>query len=217
MQKPEFPADEGQRLQALRALEVLDTLPEERYDRLTRIARQMFKISITLVSLVDAERQWFKSRQGWETTETPRDISFCGHAILENRIFYVSDATQDPRFADNPLVVGAPNIRLYAGAPLSTADGHRVGALCIIDSQPRCLTAEELQALRDLADCVEVELQQAHIHQAADMLRHWESYLYTVLNTVIDGVVTIDERGIIQSFNRAAEHIFNYTAPEVIV
>lgn len=216
MQKPQFPADEAQRLQALRALKVLDTLPEERYDRLTRIARQMFKTSITLVSLVDAERQWFKSRQGLETIETPRDISFCGHAILENRIFYVSDATQDPRFADNPLVVGAPNIRLYAGAPLSTVDGHRVGVLCIIDNQPRCLTAEELQALRDLADCVEVELQQAHIHQAADTLRHWENYLHTVLNTVIDGVVTIDEQGIIQSFNRAAEHIFNYTAPEVI-
>ncbi|MDG4582789.1 MAG: PAS domain S-box protein [Candidatus Competibacter sp.] len=216
MQKPEFPADEAQRLQALRALEVLDTLPEERYDRLTRIARRMFKTSITLVSLVDAERQWFKSRQGLDATETPRDISFCGHAILENRIFHIPDATQDPRFADNPLVAGAPNIRLYAGAPLSTVDGHRVGTLCIIDDQPRHLTAEELQALRDLADCVEMEIQQAHIHQATDTLRHWEHYLHTVLNTVIDGVITIDERGIIQSFNRAAERIFSYTAAEVI-
>ncbi len=216
MQKPDFPADEAQRVQALRALEVLDTLPEERYDRLTRIARQMFKTSITLVSLVDAERQWFKSRQGLDATETPRDISFCGHAILENRVFHIPDATEDPRFADNPLVAGAPHIRLYAGAPLSTADGYRVGTLCIIDSQPRRLTTEELQALRDLADCVEMELQQAHIHQATDTLRHWEHYLHTVLNTVIDGVITIDERGIIQSFNRAAERIFGYATPEVI-
>jgi len=216
MQKPKLPIDEAQRLRALQALEILDTPPEERYDRLTRIAQQLFKTSIALVSLVDAERQWFKSRQGLDAIQTLRDISFCGHAILEDRIFYIPDAKTDPRFADNPLVVEAPYIRLYAGAPLSTVDGYRVGTFCIIDDQPRCLSAEELQALRDLADCVEMELQQARIHQAANTLRSWEQYLHTVLNAMVDGVVTIDERGIIQSFNRAAEGIFGYAAPEVI-
>ena len=109
MQKPIKPVDEAQRLQALRALSILDTLPEERFDRLTRLAKRLFGVPIALVSLVDDHRQWFKSRQGLEVSETPRDISFCGHAVLGDEIFIVPDASEDERFFDNPLVADDPH------------------------------------------------------------------------------------------------------------
>lgn len=158
MKTPEIPSNESRRLAALRSLNVLDTPAEARFDRITRAAQQHFQVSIALVSLVDEERQWFKSRQGLEAIETPRDISFCGHAILSDDIFYIPNALKDPRFADNPLVTGPPNIRFYAGAPLHAPDGKRVGTLCIIDDKPREFSAEELAVLRDLADEVEQEL-----------------------------------------------------------
>jgi GAF domain-containing protein len=115
MLTPPTPSDETRRLQTLRSLKLLDTLPEERFDRVTRLAKQVFSTPIALVSLVDADRQWFKSRQGLDATETPRDISFCGHAILDDDITIVMDARKDQRFCDNPLVCGDPDIRFYAG------------------------------------------------------------------------------------------------------
>ncbi len=157
--KPTFPSNEKERLEALWALEVLDTEPEERFDRITRIAQRVFGVPITLVSLVDGDRQWFKSRQGLAATQTPRDISFCGHAILEDRPFVVEDTSTDPRFADNPLVTDDPSIGFYAGRPLADAKGHRLGTLCLIDRQPRQLDENELAILDDLAKMVESELQ----------------------------------------------------------
>ena len=171
MQFPAFPMNEVQRLQALHERDILDTPAEERFDRLTRLARHMLGTRIALVSLVDAERQWFKSRQGLDACETGRDISFCGHAILDDAIFEITDASLDPRFADNPLVTGPPHIRFYAGAPLATADGYRIGTLCIIDDQPRVLTAEDRRALRDLADCVETEINQVDLQQQSKALK----------------------------------------------
>lgn len=168
---PALPENEAQRLQALRRRSILDTPAEERFDRLTRLAKQMFGTPIALVSLVDADRQWFKSPQGLDACETGRDISFCGHAILDKDIFEVIDARLDPRFADNPLVVGPPNIRFYAGAPLSTPEGYRIGTLCVIADRPRQLTAEERQALRDLADCVEEEINQITLAQQGRALK----------------------------------------------
>lgn len=158
MQPPPLPIDELQRIQALRETGLLDGVDEERFDRLTRLARQTLGVSIALVSLVDTDRQWFKSRQGLVTCETGRDISFCGHAILGDEIFEVPDALADTRFADSPLVTGAPHIRFYAGAPLRTHSGHRIGTLCVISDEPRVLTDDERQTLRDLADCVESEI-----------------------------------------------------------
>jgi len=157
MQAPAFPDDEALRLQTLQACAILDTPAEERFDRLTRLARHLFQAEIALISLIDADRQWFKSRQGLDASETPRDISFCGHAILSPDVLYVADASQDPRFADNPLVYDAPHIRFYAGAPLHARNGQRLGTLCIIDSVARTLSEQDLHALRDLADCVERE------------------------------------------------------------
>lgn len=150
-----MPADEDARLAALRELLLLDTPPEERFDRLARLAAEQLDTPIALLTLVDGQRQWFKSRVGVEPTETPREISFCGHAILKNELFVVEDASRDPRFADNPLVTGDPHIRFYAGAPLSAPGGHRIGTLCVIDTVPRTLGTVErsiLDALRRLAN-----------------------------------------------------------------
>ncbi len=155
---PPCPGNEKDRLRALRARGLLDTAAEERFDRLTRLARRMFGVSIALVSLVDEDRQWFKSRQGLEVAETGRDVSFCGHTILGGDIFEIPDARADARFADNPLVTGEPHIRFYAGAPLSASDGYRIGTLCLIDSQPRQLSEDERRSLRDLADAVQAEI-----------------------------------------------------------
>ena len=158
MLKPAIPANEITRLKTLRDLKLLDTPPEERFDRVTRLARQVFSTPIALVSLVDADRQWFKSRQGLDAEETPRDISFCGHAILDDKIMVVNDAVDDPRFCDNPLVCGDPNIRFYAGYPLAAPDGSRVGTLCVIDDEPKTVTKDQLQLLRELGRMIEEEM-----------------------------------------------------------
>ncbi len=158
MKKPDIPADEEARLATLKSLGILDTSPEERFDRLTRMARRLFGVPIALVSLVDNERQWFKSAQGLAVSETPRDISFCGHAILGDEILVIPDAAKDQRFADNPLVDDSPDIRFYAGCPLKAADGSKLGTLCIIDQQPRSMETDDLELLQDLAAMVEREL-----------------------------------------------------------
>lgn len=150
-----IPTDEAERLSALRALMLLDTPPEERFDRLVRFAAEQLDTPIAMVSLVDGQRQWFKARVGLDDTESARDVSFCGHAILKEEVFVVEDARSDPRFEDNPLVVGEPHIRFYAGAPLSAPGGHRIGTLCVIDTVPRALSTLELsilEALRCLAN-----------------------------------------------------------------
>jgi diguanylate cyclase (GGDEF)-like protein len=158
LKKPDIPPDEETRLKTLRSLNILDTSPEERFDRLTRMAKRMFGVPIALVSLVDENRQWFKSCIGLPVSETPRDISFCGHAILGDEIFIIPDATKDERFADNPLVLNEPHIRFYAGCPLRHLDGSKLGTLCIIDQKPRDLDKDELEALKDLASTAEREL-----------------------------------------------------------
>ncbi len=158
MKKPDTPANEENRLNNLRSLNILDTSAEERFDRLTRLAKKMFNVPIALVSLVDENRQWFKSSVGLDAKETPRDISFCGHAILGDDILIIPDTKKDARFTDNPLVVGEPKIRFYAGCPLKYLDGSKLGTLCIIDSKPRTLIEEDTNALMDLAELAEHEL-----------------------------------------------------------
>lgn len=159
MQTPYFPDDESRRLASLRSLLVLDTPPEERFDSLTAYAASVFKVPIALVSLVDENRQWFKSRCGLGATETGRDISFCGHAILRPEVMVIEDALADPRFADNPLVVGDPRIRFYAGAPLRLRDGTQPGTFCLIDRKRRRLDSWELGHLQDLARVASMELE----------------------------------------------------------
>ena len=144
-----FPENEAKRILALYALNILDTPPEDRFDRVTRLAVKMFDVPIALVSLVDTERQWFKSCQGLDTLETPRTVSFCSHAILQDKAFIIPDARLDPRFADNPIVTGEPYVIFYAGYPISLADGSKIGTLCLIDHKPRQLSPEDIEALLD--------------------------------------------------------------------
>ncbi len=158
MQKPKIPKDESERLKALEHLNILDSEGEERFDRFTRLAQRMFGVPIALLSLVDVNRQWFKSRQGLDVCETPRDISFCGHTILDDQPLVVRDATKDQRFDDNPLVTENPNIRFYAGYPLQGPGGKRIGTLCLIDRQPREFDAADIQALSDIGALVNAEL-----------------------------------------------------------
>ena len=157
MKTPDIPPDEDARLAELRSLNVLDTIAEERFDRLTRMARRLFGVDVALVSLVDESRQWFKSCAGMELSETPRDISFCGHAILGDGAFVIPDALQDERFCDNPMVAGPPHVRFYAGCPLRGPGGRKLGTLCIIDSKPRAFSDEDVEMLVDLALMVERE------------------------------------------------------------
>lgn len=171
MQEPSIPENEAERLAALKKLKILDTDAEERFDKLTRLAKRLFNVEIALVSLVDAERQWFKSKQGLDACETGRDISFCGHAILDDVIFEVPDASKDTRFSDNPLVTGPPDIRFYAGVPLSTSEGYRIGTLCIIDSFPRKLSKTDLQTLKDIATLVESEINHLQMSEQSKSLR----------------------------------------------
>lgn len=158
MEQPGISHNEAVRLATLKSLDVLDTPPEERFDRVTRMARRMFRVPVALVSLVDENRQWFKSRAGLDAAETPRDVSFCGHAILGDDLFLIPNALDDQRFADNPLVTGAPNIRFYAGQPLRAANGVKLGTLCLLDTEPREFDHDDREALRDLASMVEDEL-----------------------------------------------------------
>ncbi len=153
-------AHDAQRCEALRSLSILDSAPEARFDRLTRLAQQLFQVDIALVSLVDEQRQWFKSRQGLDATETERSVSFCGHAIEQDRIFVIEDTHTDERFADNPLVTGGPRIRFYAGCPLKGPGGYLMGTLCIIDPRPRRFDDQDRDALRVLAELAEAELRE---------------------------------------------------------
>ncbi|MEM1403189.1 MAG: GAF domain-containing protein [Pseudomonadota bacterium] len=170
MRAPPLPHIEARRLESLWSSKLLDSPQEERFDRITRTATRLFSVPIAMVSLVDKDRQWFKSVVGLPVRQTPRDVSFCGHAILERDIFVVEDALKDSRFIDNPLVVDAPNIRFYAGCPVHDVDGLPFGTLCIIDTKPREFSREDCSALSDLAAMVESEIAISMLAAEAEFL-----------------------------------------------
>lgn len=155
---PALPPNEAERLASLRRMALLGTPDEAAFDRITRTAQRLFAVPIALISLVDLNRQWFKSCIGLPVRETSRDVSFCGHAILGRELFIIPDATQDPRFADNPLVIGEAEIRFYAGKVIRNAEGHAIGTLCLIDRVPRTFSAADRQALNDLGAWAEMAL-----------------------------------------------------------
>jgi diguanylate cyclase (GGDEF)-like protein len=175
MQTPSIPLDEARRLTALHATHLLHSAPEDAFDRITRMASRLLKMPIALVSLVAEEDQWFKSRCGIDMTGTSRDVSFCGHAILDHEPLIVPDATQDARFADNPMVVNPPHVRFYAGVQLYSIDRMPLGTLCVLDRVPRTLGDEELDILRDLARMTE---QLIHFRQLATAAQSLHAHVY---------------------------------------
>ncbi|MFW7525571.1 GAF domain-containing protein [Vibrio ostreicida] len=158
MKAPDNTNDEKQRIDDLHSLDLLDSEREERFDRLTRLAKRLFDVPIAVVSLVDSNRQWFKSCVGLPVRETPRNVSFCGHAIHDDKPFIVCDASQDPKFMDNPLVTDEPYIRFYAGIPLVYNNDTKLGTLCIIDTEPRQFSEQQRKDLIDLAKLAEQQL-----------------------------------------------------------
>jgi len=159
MKKAPMPKNEKERMKAVRRTAILDTRPEKRFDRLTKEAVKKIKVPISTLTILDAKREWFKSCQGLDQKEGERAISFCGHALLAKNVFFVEDTLEDPRFADNPMVIGSPYIRFYGGIALvDHKTGHYVGVFCIKDTKPRTLSAEEVDIFVDLADRAEKEL-----------------------------------------------------------
>ena len=214
---PSDEEDEALRLAALARLAILDTEPEERFDRITRLASTLLGAPIALVSLVDAKRQWFKSAVGLDVAETPREFAFCAHAIARegSDTFVVNDASADARFADNPLVVGEPKIRFYAGQVVHDPDGHAVGTLCVIDRRPRQLDETQRLALLDLAAMVEMELARATQEELLARLGESERHKSLILDTLAEGLVVQGPDGGIQSWNPAAEQVLGLTADEL--
>jgi len=155
---PPNPSNEATRLKALHELKILYTDQEERFDRITRVVAKVLHAPIVMISLVDTDRQWFKACIGIDTRETPRSVSFCGHAILQDDLFIIENALKDDRFHDNPLVTGEMHIRFYAGRPIKF-DGQNIGTLCIMDTKPRKFTDQERSDLEDLGHWVERELE----------------------------------------------------------
>ncbi|OYX37385.1 MULTISPECIES: PAS domain S-box protein [unclassified Sphingomonas] len=197
------------RLAALAALDVLDTPAEREFDIIAELAADRFNTPIALVSLIAADRQWFKARVGLDISETARDVSFCAHAIEGDDVMVVPDATKDPRFADNPLVLGEPHMRFYAGAPLVLASGRRIGTLCIIDRRRRGLDLRERRALKLMAQQV-VDLLELR------RLRHSQQISQIISETASDAFVCTDSDSRVIYWNRAAERMFGWTASEVL-
>ncbi len=214
MQTPPIPSNETQRLAALRALQILDTPPEERFDRITRLAKTFFDVPFTGVSLVDDDRQWFKSVQGLPVCQSSRDVSFCAHAMLAHELFIIPDTLNDARFADNPVVRDVPHIRFYAGYPLHGLDGSALGSFCILDRQPRELSASDQQALRDLGAWAENEINAVEISQT--LVKHEsEARLRAIMESTSEVMLLVGRNQHLLIVNRCFTTFFGISTDEI--
>ena len=206
---PQAPLNEPSRLAALLAFELLDTPAEAMFDNITTLAAHICNTPIALISLIDAERQWFKSRVGLGVSETPRELAFCAHAINRDELFEIENALLDPRFCDNPLVTSDPDIRFYAGMPLSDGHGHNLGTLCVIDRQPRQLNEQQRQSLKLLAQqtvqLFEVRLQSRHQREQAAVHK-------AILCSAGTAVLVVDPAGLIQQASPGVANLLGYSA-----
>lgn len=227
MTSPKVPDNEIERLQALRRYSILDTLPEQDFDDITKIASEVCQTPISLITLIDSDRQWFKSNHGLNVRETPRDYAFCAHAINRpDEIFTVKDSREDDRFVGNPLVTGYPNVIFYAGVPLVTPEGFSLGTICVIDNKPRELTEIQLESLRALSRQVvkvfelnrsnknlraiqkEIQARNAELEQFAYVISH---DIKSPLNNIISLTAALkeDQKG---KANGSGEHVINHIA-----
>jgi len=205
-----LPPDEDQRIAALARYHILDSAAEPLFDDITQLASDICDTPISVLTLVDAKRQWFKSARGLPVTETPREIAFCTHTILQRELFEVTNATLDPRFAKNPLVTSEPHIRFYAGVPLVTPEGHAIGSLAVIDSVPRKLTPRQTEALNLLAKHAMLQLEFRR--------RGWETNerFGVLVHSAPVPIVVFDKNGLVTLWNPAAERVFGWAEDEVL-
>ena len=213
---PPNPPNEAARLCALRSLDLLDTKAEERFDRITRLAASLFDVPIASITLVDENRQWFKSCVGGGASETARDISFCGHAILANEPFIIPDALADERFQENPLVTGEPHIRFYAGVPLQTENTLLVGTLCIVDRRPRQFSAEQVRQLQDLAGIARDEINTLSREQLREQLEKTQADFAGVFDSASVGMSLVSPQGTFIKVNPALCQLVGYSEGELV-
>ncbi len=211
---PEIPANERERLAALRSYRILDTPPEDTFEELTRLAADICGTPIALVSFVDKQRQWFKSKIGLQLSEVARELSFCAHGLNKpTQLFAIENAADDDRFCDHPFVIGDPGIRFYAGMPLVTPDGYAIGSLCVMDRVPRNLTPSQQSALSVLGRQV---ISQLELRRTINELAQISSLQDAVLNGANYAIISTDTRGAIMSFNKGAERLLGYKANELL-
>lgn len=210
--KATLPHNEEARLSALHEYRILDTLPEECYDDITLLAAEICNTPISLVSLIDEDRQWFKSRHGIDASETTRDVAFCAHAIVDGEVLIVPDATFDPRFTDNPLVQSDPHIRFYAGAPLVTANGESLGTLCVIDRVKRTLTDDQINSLRALSRQVMAQLE---LRRHVFTLEQYKNSLVETNEKLEEAVICDDVSGFHNTrfLHRYLDNLISRTTP----
>ena len=206
-------SEEARRLAALQRYDVLDTAPEADFDDIVSIAAKICDVPMALISLVDDKRQWFKAAIGVKAVETPRELAFCAHTIDQDDLLVIEDASVDPRFSSNPLVTGDPNVRFYAGTPLATSDGYKLGTLCVLDTRPRRLDARQIAALEALGRQViaQLELRRSVAKQQSDDLRHQR-----ILESAVDyAIISLDLAGRVTSWNEGARRILGWTEEEM--